>query len=157
MKTAESLAVVHFNTFGGYWMSASDGDARALALYERHYSCYRYKDGRKRKLFMGPGEKMVLLTVNCDALFGWRKFIDGSGQQGINCAVFRNESTVLSSVLIEEAVQLAWARWPGECLYTYVNARKIKSSNPGYCFKLNGWKYCGVTKCRKLIILERLP
>jgi hypothetical protein len=31
-------------------------------------------------------------TGDADALFVWRKFIDDSGQQGVNCAVFRNES-----------------------------------------------------------------
>ena len=147
----------HANIFGGYWMSIKDGDPRALAIYERHYSCHRYKDGRKRTIFVGPGEKMVLLTVMCDALFVWRKFIDASGQQGINCAVFRNESPVLSSTLIEEAVQLAWSRWPGERLYTYVDKSKVKSRNPGYCFKVNGWRQCGITKWNKLVILERYP
>jgi hypothetical protein len=43
-----------------------------------------------------------------------------AGQRGVNCAVFRNESSVLSSELIREACGLAWTRWPGERLYTYV-------------------------------------
>lgn len=141
----------------GYWLGIKDGDARGLAIFERHYSFYQYKDNRKRTIFVGPGEKMVLMTYNCDALFVWRKFIDASGQQGVNCPVFRNESPIKSSELIEEACQLAWQRWPGERLYTYVNARKIKSVNPGYCFKMAGFKTCGVTKWNKLVILERLP
>ena len=49
----------------------------------------------------------------------------------------------------------AWKRWPGERLYTYVDPKKIKSTNPGYCFKVCGWRKCGVTKHRKLHILER--
>jgi len=36
-------------------------------LYERHYSKYHYKDGRKPKLFCGPGEKIVLRTWEGDA------------------------------------------------------------------------------------------
>jgi hypothetical protein len=98
---------------------------------------------------------MVLLTDKEDALFVWRKFIDDSGQKGINCAVFRNESDVLSSLLIKEAMEHAWRRWPEERLYTYVNMRKIKSSNPGYCFKMAGWRACGMSK-GGLIILERI-
>jgi len=138
----------------GYWIGVKDGDRRALALYERHYSCYQYKDLRKRTIFVGPGEKMVLLTYSADALFVWRKFISGDGQQGVNCAVFRNESPVLSSELITEAMVLAWQRWPNERLYTYVKADAVRSVNPGYCFKKAGWSVCGETKVNHLIILE---
>jgi len=137
----------------GYYEAVKDGNKYALELYERHYSCYKYKDGRERKIFCGPGEKMVLLTFEKDALFVWRKFIDDSGQKGINCAIFRNEGKILSSSLITEAVKLAWIRWPRERLYTYVNSKKIKSTNPGYCFQMAGWKKCGFTK-GGLVILE---
>ena len=49
---------------------------------------------------------MVLINQEATALFVWRKFIDKSGQQGINCAVFRNESGCLSSELIIEAEEM---------------------------------------------------
>jgi hypothetical protein len=115
--------------FPRYWHAVKDGNKNAIKLYERHYSCYHYKDGRERKLFVGPGEKMVLLTKEEDALLVWRKFIDYSGQKGINCAVFRNESKILSSVLIEEAVLLAGRRWNEKRLYTYVNKTSAPDGN----------------------------
>lgn len=132
-----------------------DGHPVALEMYMRHYSCYHYKDGRERKLFVGAGEKMVLLSFDRKALFVWRKFIDDSGQTGVNCAVFRNEGDVLSSLLILEAEQIARMRWKNERFYTYVNPLKIKSTNPGCCFKKAGWRECGVTK-KGLIILEKV-
>lgn len=138
------------------WLSARDGDARAYALFKRHYTALPYRR-RKRghaRLFVGPGDKMVLLTQACDALFVWRKFISDDGQQGVNCAVFRNEGPYLSSDLILEAMEAAWQRWPGVRLYTYVNGRKVRSTNPGYCFLKAGWQKCGKTKTRGLIILE---
>ncbi len=138
------------------WQALKDGDPMARGLFNRHYSRYFYKDGRNPKLFIGPGEKMVLMTSDGLALFVWRKFISAGGQQGVNCAVFRNEGPVLSSLLILEAEQLAWGRWPMERLYTYVNSKKINSSNPGYCFLKAGWNKCGVTKAKKLIILEKV-
>lgn len=138
-----------------HWQQYKDGHPDALKLYERHYSAYQYADGRKRKLFAGPGFKIVLMTAKRDALFVWRKFIDDSGQKGINCAVFRNEGDLLSSDLIKEAQAIAWTRWPKERLYTYVNGDKIESSNPGYCFLQAGWSKCGKTK-GGLIILEML-
>lgn len=138
---------------GAPWLHVKDGDARARGLYRRHYSYRVYKDGRNPVKFVGPGEYMVMLTPMADALFIWRKFIDASRQQGVNCACFRNESAYQSSALIEAAVTLAKQRWPGERFYTYVNPRKIASPNPGYCFKVAGWRTCGETK-GGLAILE---
>jgi len=97
---------------------------------------------------------MVLLTPDARALFVWRKFISGDGQTGVNCAVFRNEGAGISSELIRDAMVLAWERWPGARLYTYVNPKRIQSSNPGYCFIKAGWNRCGYTKVRRLLILE---
>lgn len=50
------------------WWLTKDGDRDCLALYERHYSAYRYADGRRRKLFVGPGEKLVLRTLQGNAM-----------------------------------------------------------------------------------------
>lgn len=142
---------------GLYWRKCRDGDDGARELYDRHYSRIRYSDGRQPKLFVGPGEKEVFVTECGKAVFVWKKFKDASGQRGINCSVFRNESAIISSLLILDAEQIAWARWPGERLYTYVNPRKIRSSNPGACFKHAGWNVCGITKWKKLVILEKYP
>lgn len=140
----------------GNWYSIKDGDMRGRSMLNEHYSGYHYADGRKPRLFVGPGEKMVLMTSDSLAIFVWRKFISGDGQQGLNCAVFQNNGPYLSSALILEAEHLAWRRWPAERLYTYVNPRKVKSTNPGYCFIRAGWNKCGVTKVNKLLIFEKL-
>ena len=142
---------------GNYWHLSRDGDDAVREIFDRHYSRYHYADGRKPKLFCGPGQKMVLITEAADAIWVWRKFIDASGQQGVNNAIFRNEGPILSSLLIADAENLAWERWPGERLYTYVQPSGIRSSNPGACYKKAGWKTCGLTKWRKLVILEKLP
>ncbi len=141
---------------GRYWFTCRDGDAFGRALFHRHYSRYIYKDGRSPKLFVGPGEKCVLLTELGDALYVWRKFKDASGQAGINCSIFRNESAILSSLLILDAEEIAWRRWPGERLYTYVKASAIRSTNPGACYKKAGWNTCGLTKVNRLVVLEKL-
>src|SRR5258705_122036 len=112
-------------------------------MLNRHYSARRYRDGRRVTLSVGPGYKMVLMTADYRAAWAWRKFKDDSGQVGINNAIFHNESDVLSSELILEAETFAWARWPGERLYTYVHPGKIKSVNPGYCYKMADWRKCG--------------
>ena len=37
-----------------------------------------------------------------------------------------------------------------------MNPRRVRSPNPGYCFKAAGWKQTGVT-ARGLIVLEKVP
>jgi len=144
--------------FGDVWVPVRDGNDTVRAIFDRHYSRYRYADGRRPLIFVGPGEKMVLMTPDARAIFVWRKFRSADGQQGVNCAVFRNERPTHradSSELVRAADALADQRWPGERHYTYVDPRAVASPNPGYCFIVAGWQPCGVTKARRLRILER--
>lgn len=146
--------------FGGTWEQVRDGNPTGLALFSRHYSRYEYADGRDPARFVGPGERIVLLTPDARALFVWREFDtqDPTAAAGdINCAIFRNEGAGRSSDLILAAMDIAWQKWPGQRLYTYVNPRRVRSANPGYCFLCAGWRRCGVTKRRGLLILEVLP
>jgi hypothetical protein len=137
------------------WWLTKDGDKDCLAMYERHYSAYQYRDGRARYQFVGPGEKVVLRTERACAVWVWRKFIsDHVGQYGINCAVFRNEGTHRSSELIRQADSIADCLWPDSRHYTYINPQRIASSNPGFCFLAAGWQRCGHTK-GGLLIMER--
>lgn len=138
-----------------FWWLTKDGDRSVLALYEKHYSAYQYKDGRVRRLFAGPGQKIVLRSADGDAGFVWRSFISDSGEHGINCAFFRNESRFLSSELVRQACAIADQVWACSRHYTYVDPKKVRSSNPGFCFLAAGWRKCGETQTGKLIF-ERM-
>jgi len=144
------------------WHGVKDGNAAGRAIFDRHYSRYFYADGRKPKLFVGPGEKEVLIYGDGSALCAWRKFISGDGQKGVNCAIFRNEGERVASSILREAMEIAWDRWPGERLYTYVDPRSVKvtieRSRPvwGWCFYKAGWSFHGLTK-RGLHILNCYP
>ncbi len=146
----------------GIWLPTKDGDATAYSIFKRHYTFKNHPrrsdlSNAARRQFVGPGEKMVLMTFEQDALFVWRKFIDDCpGQYGVNCAVFRNEGLHKASALILEAEILAWQRWPEERLYTYVNPGMVNSEVPGYCFRRARWKHCGQTGSG-LMIFEKLP
>lgn len=70
---------------------------------------------------------------------------------------FRNEGAVRSSTLIREAMALAWSRWPGMRLFTFVDPREVASTNPGYCFLQAGWKRLAGATRRGLRVLEALP
>lgn len=147
---------------GDGWMHMRDGDASCRAIFDRHYSRYIYADGRKPKLFVGPGEKLVLMQADGQAICVWRKHISRDNQQGVNCAIYRNESIRKASEMLKDAMAEAWRRWPGQRLYTYVDPRKvqptIERSRPvwGFCFYKAGWSFCGLTG-RGLHILECMP
>ena len=159
----------------GHWIGVHDGDPRARAIYLRHYSAFRRKAGTTSAHFVGVGEKMVLLTVNADALFVWRYTQPGKPgmdkrrerrgnkpssyevNSGVWCTIFRNESKILSSDLIKEACALAWQRWPNQKLSTYVWDARVKSVNPGYCYKMAGFTNAGRNKDGRLTILELGP
>lgn len=139
------------------WIEVRDANDAARFLYHRHYSRKRYTDGRKPLKFTGPGEHILLVTPDVKAVFLWRKEkFRKDDQAGVNCAIFRNEGQRLSSDLIHCADEIAWKRWPGERLFTFVNPRKIRSSNPGFCFLKAGWRKCGFSK-GGFQILEVLP
>ena len=156
-KTLHTASAQRLKWDEALWVPTKDGDPTVLSLYERHYSAHHYKDNRVRKLCAGPGQKTVLITPGGDAVFIWRKFISQDVlATGICCAVFRNESRTLSSLLILAAERHARARWPDEAFYTYINAEKVRSTNPGYCFKKAGWRRTRTTK-GGLIVLEKDP
>ena len=61
------------------WIHVKDGNDTGRAIFDNHYSRYRYADGRKPLLYVGPGEKTVLVTPDALGLFAWRKFPEISG------------------------------------------------------------------------------
>lgn len=142
------------------WTQIRDGNLYALDIFSRHYSfrTWRQRSGKNGTRFTGPGQQIILLSQNGNAIFAWvKQQYRNDDQQGVCCSIFRNESDILSSQLILEAESFAWEKWPGERLFTFVDSRKIRSSNPGFCFQQAGWKKSGKTKSRKLTILEKMP
>ncbi len=147
-----SQPFLHLDTSA--WIPIRDGDHDARKLYERHYSARRNRGDAKK--ILGPGEYLMLMTPDVKALLAWRKFRSmDTAQIGVNCAIFRNEGSIYgqSSYLLSLGMQIAWDRWPGERLYTYVDSRRVRSANPGYCFLMAGWRRCGQSK-GGLLILE---
>lgn len=145
-----------------HWCVTRDGDPQAMALHRRHYSC---KDPlRIRRTFVGNGEKLILISTDGSALFAWlrqRNRLDG--REGVVCTIFRNEGTERSSVLIREAVRLAWERWPGETLFTFVDEqatarRRGQRHTPGWCFQVAGFQLLEErTREHRLRVLELRP
>lgn len=130
-----------------------DQECRALA--DRHYS--RRTVGARQ--FCYSGRKLVLRDTQGLVVFVWM-FPDPElrmdGQTGYNNALFRNESARRSSEIILEAERMAFDKWgPNRC-YTYIDAARVRSANPGYCFKVAGWRFVRLSAGGKHL-LEKLP
>jgi len=133
-----------------------DSDVRACRLADMHYS--RKTPGSNR--MAGPGEHLVLVDEGGLFVLGFRKTLfRKDGQKGIECFIFRNTGEALSSQILTRAEPFILVKW-GRCrLFTYIAPRKIRSVNPGCCFKKAGWVSAGRNKPRRpseyKIILEK--
>lgn len=109
---------------------------------------------------MPPGQTIVLLTPQADAVFGWWRPHPDSGIVAMNkldgwtCTIFRNESGWGSSQLVLAAEQFIEDCGP-DGLLTYVWDKKIASVNPGYCFKKAGYKAKGRSADGKKTLLMK--
>ena len=129
----------------------TDTECRMLA--DRHYS--RRTVGARD--FVGNGRKLVLRDTYGDVVFAWLWAADEwrlEKQTGYNCTIFRNESKRLSSDIILEAEQAAFSYWGPNRVFTYVNGKKIRSTNPGYCFQKAGWIKSGLSKSGLVLLVK---
>jgi hypothetical protein len=134
------------------WQLAHKAHPDCAALADRHYS--RRKMGSPQ--FMPPGQTIVLSAPG--AVFGWWRPQPGvramNGMDGWTCTIFRNESPVLSSTLIL-AAELFIVECGADGLMTYVYDRKIRSVNPGACFKYAGWRVMGRSADGRKTMLQK--
>jgi hypothetical protein len=126
------------------WLRVGKFDPVGAHLADGHYS--RRKVGSPQ--FMPPGQTIVLVTSNRKAVFGWWRPDPKSGIRAMNgldgwtCTIFRNVGAGLSSELILKAEAELVASGYGcgpDGMLTYVWDKRVKSVNPGYCFKRAGW------------------
>lgn len=143
-----------FFDIGGGLLESDRCDSECSALADRHYS--RQSVGKLK--FVPPGESIVLRNAEGTVVFVWlRNTVPRYDKQvGVNCTIFRNESARRSSDIIVEAETFAVKRWGAIRAFTYVDASKVKSSNPGCCFKKAGWAMCGKSKSGLLLFEKSL-
>ena len=130
-------------------------DVEMSKLADRHYS--RRTVGARQ--FTYSGRKLVLRDAAGLVLWAWMypdPAMRMDGQVGYNNAIFRNESGRRSSDIVLEAERFAFEKWGPNRLYTYIDPKKVRSPNPGYCFKVAGWRYVGLSKSGKHL-LEKYP
>lgn len=131
----------------------SAGDAEMAVLADRHYSRRKRGSGQ----FLYAGRKLVIRNSEGTILFGWLWELEGmrmDQQRGYCCSIIRNESSRLSSDVILEAERIARQQWGPSRMFTYVNPAKIRSVNPGYCFKVAGWHFVHRTRDGKHLLAK---
>lgn len=142
------------------WERVNKFDPRTARLADRHYS--RRKIGAPQ--FMPPGQTIILLSTDELAVFGWWRPAPASGVKSMNgldgwtCTIFRNEGPTRSSLLILRAEE-ALVRYAVDCgpdgMLSYVWDAKIRSVNPGYCFKQAGWRRVGRSADNRKTLLTK--
>lgn len=142
-----------------YWHKSHRADRRALPIADRHYN--RQKPGTPQ--FVPPGRCLVLLSEDARAVWvtSWpfAQWVKHAWAGAWINSLFRNESDRLSSTLILEAIAATRYYWPDVPelgLITFVDASKIQSTNPGYCYLCARFQRVGHTK-GGLVALQMLP
>ena len=143
-----------------HWVRSFRADPEVVPLADRHYN--RQKVGSPQ--FAPPGRCLVLKTPSVDAFWitSWPfdQYVRHAWAGAWVCSAFRNESDVLSSDLIREAVAATLGEYghaPELGMITFVDTKKTrKKRDPGRCYLRAGFRNCGVTK-GGLIALQLLP
>lgn len=142
----------------GPWQIRKRSDAAGNALADRHYPRRRPGVGN----LGANGRTLVLVTHDELALWvtSWPQY-PMDGLDAWRCSVFRNEGATRSSVLIIAAMVLnetLWADTAADGWLTYVDTARVRSTNPGCCFKAASWRrdhtYCPDRRRRTLIRLQ---
>lgn len=141
------------------WRLSHRFDLDALPIADRHYN--RQKPGTPQ--FVPPGRCVVLLSAGKDALWvsSSQQFVQHAWPGAWVCSCFRNESQILSSDLIREAVGITRYFWGPKLpephgFITFVDPLKVRHKrDPGRCYVKAGWKAVGHTQ-GGLVVLQLL-
>lgn len=144
------------------WVKVTRADPLANAVAKRHYTCQSPDSGQ----YVPPGKCLCLYSHRRGrALWvtSWPKaeYVKHAWPGAWMCSIFRNESHVLASVLIRQAV--AATRWhygtpPEFGMVTFVDERRVAAKErPGQCFLDAGFRQLDVrTRMEDLLVFQML-
>jgi hypothetical protein len=145
------------------WTLSHRADPRCVELADRHYS--RQKIGSKQ--FVPPGRCFVLYFRDKVGAACWvtswpfAEYVNHQWAGAWTNSFFRNESGILSSYLIRQAIAATrwnWPEVPDLGLVTFIDTKKVKKKRDfGRCYRKAGFKEVGYTKTLKLLALQLLP
>lgn len=118
------------------WIEVNIDNTRLLELIQIHFLQATFRKVQK----INPANRLILLSTCGRSFFIWG-ISEISGTSAVQCMLFRNTSTNLSSKMISDAEKRATNKWPEQQLFVIINSKDVKSVNPGYCFKRAGWQF----------------
>jgi hypothetical protein len=135
------------------WLLSHKFDVIGARLADGHYS--RRTVGSPQ--FMPPGETLVFVSDDKLSVFGWWRphannptgHVGRNGLNGWTCSIYRHtehdgDNTASPFILDAERLLATSGRGCGpDGMLSYIWPAKIKSVNPGYCFKVAGWHTAG--------------
>lgn len=144
-----------------HWILSHRCDPVARVLADRHYN--RQHIGAAN--FVPPGRCVVLRTMSGDAFWvtSWpyAEYTRHAWGGAWICSAFRNESPILSSLLIREALAATRSIFgdpPALGMITFVNTDKVKRKrDPGRCYVRAGFTRLTETTKGGLVVLQMLP
>lgn len=152
-----------------HWHWSHRASKAGVKIADRHYS--RQKPGTPQ--FVKPGRCLVLKTAANDALWvtSWpfTEYVKHAWRGAWECSLFRNESSIESSVLNIEAVAATLAYFGAPPELGFISSIDPKKVEPvivrgrptfGYSWLACGWKYVGRHKDGQLVFQlppERMP
>lgn len=143
------------------WRKSNRADAEVVPIADRHYN--RQKIGSPQ--FAPPGRCFVLKhgdPVEAFWITSWpyAQYTKHAWAGAWVCSAFRNESKLLSSEMIREAIALTrghWAEVPELGMITFVSTKHVRPKQDwGWCYLKAGFKNVGFTK-GGLVALQLLP
>ncbi len=144
------------------WHVSHRADKRAVKIADRHYN--RQKPGSPQ--FVPPGRCLVLVAPSREApkavwatTWPFAEYVKHAWAGAWTCSIFRNEGAGLSSDLIRQAVAATRWKWPDVPelgMITFVDRKKVRGPNPGYCYLKAGFRKLAEKTKGGLIVLQML-
>lgn len=137
-----------------------------LEMVRSHYSHRASCEQRPRtiktsKTWWSNARLVVFSDPERTLVFAWQWPKDGirkDGQNGFNNTLFHRSDrcTYLASDIILAAEVAVVDHWGENRAYTYIDADKVASVNPGYCYKVAGWRFVKLSKTGKPLLEKYL-
>ena len=140
-------------------------EAAILEMVRNHYSHRSNVKARPRttktsKTWWSNAKLFVLSDPQRTLVFAWqwpRTEFRADKQAGFNNTMFHRSErcTEKASDIILAAEQAVVEEWGPNRAYTYVDPEEV-SANPGYCYKIAGWKFVHIGKSGKHLLEKQL-
>lgn len=145
------------------WTLSHHRDPAVVPLADRHYS--RKTKGAAQ--FTPPGRKLVLKHEDDEGAvdaywvtsYPFKEYVRHAWAGALLCSAFRNESKLLSSDMIRDALAATRDKYrlPSLGMVTFIDTRRVRRKrDPGRCFRKAGFEPAGFTQ-GGLVVLQLTP